>query len=56
MRHADPEVATRLAARGRREVVPLSPAQVSEFCGNAIELDGRNGKSAFDALTSASHD
>ncbi|HET6673012.1 MAG TPA: arginine deiminase-related protein [Agromyces sp.] len=50
------EVASRLAARGRRDVVPLSAAQVSEFCGNAIELDGRDGRvlalsrRAFEAL------
>jgi hypothetical protein len=50
------EVAARLAGRGRREVVALSAAQVSEFCGNAMELEGSGGRvlalsrRAFDAL------
>jgi hypothetical protein len=50
------EVAARLAGRGRREVVALSAGQVSEFCGNAMELEGSGGRvlalsrRAFDAL------
>lgn len=50
------EVAARLAGRGRREVVALSAAQISEFCGNAMELEGSGGRvlalsrRAFDAL------
>lgn len=37
------EVAARLSARGRREVIDLSAQQIASFAGNAIELqaDGR---------------
>lgn len=36
------EIANRLEATGR-EVIHLTHAQISEFAGNAIELQGRNG-------------
>ncbi|TAM66272.1 MAG: amidinotransferase [Microbacteriaceae bacterium] len=37
------QVVERLAAPGRT-IVDLSPAQIREFAGNAIELQGRNGR------------
>ena len=37
------EIVERLAAGGRR-IVDLSHAQIAEFAGNAIELEGRAGK------------
>ena len=51
------EVAERLACRNRRAVIELSMAQLDEFCGNVMELEGRDGRvlalsrRAFDALT-----
>ena len=51
------EVAERLAGRNRRAVIDLTTAQLDEFCGNAIELEARDGRvlalsrRAFDALT-----
>ena len=51
------EVAERLAWRSRRAVIELSMAQLDEFCGNVMELEGRDGRvlalsrRAFDALT-----
>ncbi len=36
------EVAARLSAR--HEVIALSTAQIAEFCGNAIELQGADGR------------
>ncbi|WP_350227365.1 arginine deiminase-related protein [Agromyces marinus] len=47
----------RLAARGRRDVIALTNAQVDAFAGNALELWGADGRvlalsrTAFDALT-----
>lgn len=52
------EVADRLAGRGRRAVIGLTTPQLDEFCGNAIELEGRDGRvlalsrRALHALTS----
>lgn len=37
------EIATRLAETGRT-VIPLSPAQIESFAGNAIELTGRSSR------------
>jgi hypothetical protein len=37
------EIHTRLKQSGR-EVIALSPAQIAEFAGNAIELSGRDGR------------
>ena len=51
------EVAERLAGRNRRAVIDLTTEQLDEFCGNAIELEARDGRvlalsrRAFDALT-----
>ena len=51
------EVADRLGGRGRRVVVGLDTRQLDEFCGNAMELEGRDGRvlalsrRALDALT-----
>ncbi|AGT11111.1 citrulline utilization hydrolase CtlX [Paracoccus aminophilus] len=36
------EIRDRLAGSGR-EVIDLSHAQIGEFCGNALEVDGRGG-------------
>jgi hypothetical protein len=36
------EVAERLR-RGERDIIPLSPAQIGDFAGNAVELQGRDG-------------
>lgn len=50
------EVVTRLQDSGR-EIIELSEAQIAAFAGNAIELQGREGRilalsrTAFDALT-----
>jgi len=44
--------------QSNRQVIPLSTAQISQFCGNAIELQGKHNKilalsqTAFNALTS----
>ena len=51
------EILDRLAGRGRRDVITLSNEQIVEFCGNALELHGADGRvlalsqRAFDALT-----
>jgi len=51
------EIVDRLAGRGRREVIALENEQIDEFCGNALELQGADGRvlalsqRAFDALT-----
>ena len=51
------EILDRLAGRGRREVIALANEQIDEFCGNALELQGADGRvlalsqRAFDALT-----
>jgi hypothetical protein len=51
------EILDRLAGRGRRDVIELSNQQIDEFCGNAIELQGTDGRvlalsqRASDALT-----
>lgn len=51
------EIVDRLSARGRRDVIALSNAQIDEFAGNALELWGSQGRvlalsqRAFDALT-----
>ncbi|MFC5790768.1 amidinotransferase [Agromyces tardus] len=51
------EIVDRLAGRGRREVIALANEQIDEFCGNALELQGADGRvlalsqRAFDALT-----
>jgi hypothetical protein len=37
------QILERLAAPGRR-IIELSPAQIHEFAGNAIELQGRDGR------------
>ena len=37
------EIHTRLTQSGR-EVIALSPAQIAEFAGNALELSGREGR------------
>ncbi|HUG50675.1 MAG TPA: arginine deiminase-related protein, partial [Terrimesophilobacter sp.] len=37
------QIVERLAASGRR-IIELSPAQIREFAGNAIELQGRDGR------------
>jgi hypothetical protein len=51
------EIIDRLSARGRRDVIALTNAQIDEFAGNALELWGSQGRvlalsrRAFEALT-----
>jgi len=51
------EILDRLTGRGRRDVIALANEQIDEFCGNALELQGTDGRvlavsqRAFDALT-----
>ncbi len=55
------EIAQRLA-EGGREVIDLSPAEISGFAGNAIELSGEHGRflalssTAYDSLTPVNRD
>ena len=56
------EVLDRLAARGRRDVIAITDEQADEFCGNALELWGSQGRvlalsrRAFQALTADQRD
>ena len=55
------EIITRFEASGR-EVITLTPEQIAEFCGNALELQSAQqrllamSQRAYDALTSAQRD
>lgn len=48
------EILLRLAGRGGRDVIALTNEQVDEFCGNALELQGADGRVV--ALSQRAHD
>ncbi len=58
-RHRRDEVAARISAQGRREIIDLSATQIASFAGNAIELQGDRGRIlalSTRALASLEHD
>lgn len=48
------EILLRLAGRGGRDVIALTNEQIDEFCGNALELQGSDGRVV--ALSQRAHD
>lgn len=48
------EILERLRARGRRTVIELTPAQVADFAGNAMELQSEDGELLL-ALSTRAH-